>query len=66
MNTICLFMLFVSAQSSLFMNPLRKTFSTGTIKHEHAKGRNNWVGPLKVLAIEKECKIYFFQPLIPH
>ena len=33
LNSICLFMLFMSAQSSLFMNPLRKTFSTGTIKY---------------------------------
>lgn len=30
LNTICLLMFVVSAQSSLFMNPLKKTFSTGT------------------------------------
>ena len=32
LNTICLLMFVVSAQSSLFMNPLKRTFSTGTKK----------------------------------
>ena len=34
-SIICLLLFFVSAQSSIFMNPLRKTFSTGTKKHEN-------------------------------
>lgn len=34
LSIICLLLFFVSVQSSIFMNPLRKTFSTGTKKQE--------------------------------
>ena len=46
LSIICLLLFFVSAQSSIFMNPLRKTFSTGTKNDESMQivgAPLNWV-----------------------
>ena len=53
LNTICILMFVVSAQSSLFMNPLRKTFSTGTKTRRSILGS---VCPSKVRELRERAK----------